>query len=148
VEKYEGEQIDAIVWSCYKVEDGLHNDIPWQGASMAGNLVDFKGEPPPPSAYKCESISAKAEQLARYSVTNFDKYAHGLLHCMPDDVRFFLLAPLRLQVILRRVPSGVRVAEFLDMEYDFYREKKKRYRKQVLKLDKMMRPHAYQKKTA
>lgn len=143
---FEKQQVDAIIDACWRMDSGIHNDVAWMGHSVAGKIADFHGDCPSPGNFKVESVSNKAELLRRYSNTDFDKYSQRLFDWLPSYTKLFLIAPQRLQVILRKTPSGKLVAEFLDLDYQQYREVKKKYRRHVLKLDKVLRPHVYFKK--
>lgn len=145
---YEKEQVEAIIFGAWQAWDGIHNDIPWQGCSIAGQLVDFKGDLPAPSNFKVESVSMRAEKLRQACVSDFPLYSYYLLRCLEPGAEVILLAAKRFEIITRKQGTSEQIGLYLDMSAQRYRNQKRKYKSHVLKLDQMLRPGVYQKKCA
>lgn len=140
---FERNQVENIIRAYWIHEDGIWKDIPWMGSSIAGQLVDFKGDLPPPSNYKVESVSSKAEQLRWHEIGRFAMYAALLFKKLDKDHTKVLLAPLRYQTRHNKTPTDGKVADSIGMEYETYRNHKRVYKNHVLVLDKQIREELY-----
>lgn len=67
------------LWLSYREKIDFEQAITGMGPTIAGNLVDFRGELPESSAYKPEVISAKAEKLRAVTITTEERTAQKAL---------------------------------------------------------------------
>lgn len=141
--KFERDQVDLIIENYWIAIDGIYNDIPWQGSSIAGQLVDFKGDLPPPSNFKVESISARAEKLARCSPSHFTYYSEKVFRKLGDFLPAVLLAPRFFQTKTKAALTQDEISSNLGMSVAEYRGHLIDAREAILMIDKSMRPEVY-----
>lgn len=89
-EKQAAEQI-LIFWVALVDKTTRQNEIIRQGPSIAGNLLDFRGELPAASSFKPEVISKKAEKLRGLTITDDERRA-GLALSLLAEPEFLLVA--------------------------------------------------------
>lgn len=67
------------LWLSYREKIDFEQAITGMGPTIAGNLVDFRGELPESSNFKPEVISAKAEKLRAVTITTDEHTAQKAL---------------------------------------------------------------------
>lgn len=142
--QFEKQQVDLIICAMWASVSGTHNDIPWQGSSIAGQLVDFKGDLPPPSNYKVESVSRKAEILRLCGDSEFQQYAVKVFKLLSIDEAEAALVSYhyaRTKGVL--TAKRAEIAASIEVSVDEYLARLKKARKRVSQVDRILRPELY-----
>lgn len=92
MKRHEKKMVDRIVslWLKHEVKRTDLEAIIGMGPTIAGNLVDFRGELPESSAYKPEVISRKAERIRGIVFTTEERTAYRAMMSLPVDDRLLV----------------------------------------------------------
>lgn len=92
MKRHEKQMLEHILnlWLSYREKIDYEQAITGMGPTIAGNLVDFRGELPESSAYKPEVISGKADKLRAVTITTDERTAHAALMSLPTGDRLLV----------------------------------------------------------
>lgn len=92
MKRHEKQMVEQILnlWLSYREKIDYEQAITGMGPTIAGNLVDFRGELPESSAYKPEVISAKADMLRCVTITTDERTANQALMSLPPKERMLV----------------------------------------------------------
>lgn len=149
--KLERDRVSSIVncWIDYEDKREKRQSIINEGPTYEGKLAEFAGDMPGASDFKPDIMAIKADKLKKLEYSKAEQQAKELIYSIPLKARDHVTLYEQLKNVTN-TETGQRytlkeVADSKSQSIEYFKEVRALGRKLLIKSDKRLNPHIYQK---